>query len=78
MAKYNLICCVCGTYAGNYTQWHNRDKGFGICAKCAAREATRQSLVEFTSNYGHAGINFLTPPDPYWHETDTFKTGQSK
>ena len=76
--RRNMRCCVCDGEAGRFQQWHNRDKGFSICSKCAAKEATRLSYPDFSEAYGYTGIHFQRPDDPYWNETETFKTGISK
>jgi hypothetical protein len=47
MTKRFLTCSCCGGDAGEFEQWPNRDKGYGLCASCVVwlrkpREATGQ------------------------------------
>lgn len=52
-----LICCCCGGLTRG-KQWHNRDKGYGLCSKCAKWLKTRETPEEMTENYGVEGINY--------------------
>ena len=54
-----LQCCCCGGEAWGL-QWWNRDKGFGLCGKCADILATRESPEEMESNYGIKGIHYFS------------------
>lgn len=52
-----LICCVCGMFTkGN--QWHNRDRGYGICQKCAKGEMKDLSPEEMKQSYGMKGVHY--------------------
>lgn len=57
----NLTCCVCGDNAPAKKQWYNRDRGFGLCARCAdwLKRRADYDPVEFTSNYGQEGVHWL-------------------
>lgn len=59
-----LTCCVCGGGAPAVKQWWNRDRGFGLCGRCAAWLKTRRDYdaEEFTSCYGQEGIHWLKQP----------------
>jgi len=54
-----LVCCCCHAPARG-RQWHNRDTGYGLCAKCAQWIATRETPETMLSNYGHPNINYFT------------------
>ena len=64
-AKQQLICCCCGNWLTG-RQWHNRDKGFGICTRCVTKELEKVNLnpnrdqlrKEFHSNYGYCDIHW--------------------
>jgi hypothetical protein len=54
-----LICSCCGRYAGQYMQWHNRDRGYGVCTSCISWMKNRNvSDDEISHNYGVAGVNY--------------------
>lgn len=53
-----LICACCGETAGIWRQWHNRDRGFGVCGRCIARIADRESPAEIRMRYGIPGVHF--------------------
>ena len=54
-----LDCCCCGGGAGRFKQWHNRDKGFGICRGCLNYEIERKTPVDRIKNlYGVEGVNY--------------------
>lgn len=68
--KRSLICCTCGSYAGRFQQWWNRDTGFGLCAKCRdwlskpdpkANGRIRYDAAEMRDLYGEAGIHYPAP-----------------
>ena len=53
-----LTCCCCGSGTTG-EQWHNRDTGYGICAKCIAwMRGRKTSESEIKDLYGIEGINF--------------------
>lgn len=61
-------CCVCGN-AAKGKQWWNRDRGYGICSRCAIEEPKRMARRgmsqtdiddEMLSLYGKAGVNYFT------------------
>lgn len=56
-----LTCCVCGASAPAHKQWWNRDRGFGLCGRCAAWLKTRRdyNAEEFRQNYGDEGIHWI-------------------
>lgn len=60
----HLVCCCCGSDAGRWEQWHNQDKGFGLCGSCAIRIKTKsiddelRSPLGFSRTYGLPGVNF--------------------
>jgi hypothetical protein len=59
----SLTCCCCyGPAQGR--QWHNRDTGFGLCPKCAAWIATKESPAQMLQSYGKPGYNYFTNPKP--------------
>lgn len=54
----SLTCCCCGCGTKG-RQWHNRDKGYGLCPKCAdwlkdGRE-TPEQMLEY---YGREGEHY--------------------
>ena len=52
-----LTCCCCGEYTKG-RQWHNRDTGYGLCAKCADWIATRETPENMLSYYGECGVHY--------------------
>jgi len=52
-----MICCCCGSYTKG-RQWWNRDKGFGLCSKCADWIAERETPEEMARNYGQRGEHY--------------------
>jgi len=56
-----LTCSVCGSDAGRFQQWSNRDTGYGICAPCVDWLKGRgTSAEELQRNYGTAGVHYLS------------------
>jgi len=55
-----LTCCCCGQSARG-RQWYNRDKGYGLCSKCAEWIGKRESATEMYSNYGMPGFHYNVP-----------------
>tara|TARA_R110002020_G_scaffold337578_3_gene553014 strand:+ start:176 stop:364 length:189 start_codon:yes stop_codon:yes gene_type:complete len=53
----NLTCCCCsGDTKGK--QWHNRDKGYGLCPTCADWIMKKETPEEMGRNYGKRGIHW--------------------
>ena len=53
-----LTCCSCGE-ACKGRQWWNRDTGYGLCPKCAAWIATRETAEQMHENYGEADTHYF-------------------
>jgi len=53
-----LKCCCCGQLAKG-RQWHNRDKGYGLCNRCAEVISKNTSCEDMQSCYGKQGIHYL-------------------
>ncbi len=54
-----LICACCGAYTKGQ-QWYNRDKGYGLCPKCAKWLVSRGETAEdIKSAYGIEGIHYV-------------------
>ena len=51
-----LICCCCGKSTRG-RQWHNRDKGYGLCLKCHDWISTKETKEEMDSCYGVKGVH---------------------
>jgi hypothetical protein len=57
--RRRLKCCICGGEAGHWSQWWNRDDGFGVCVPCIGRERSRGATdAEILSRYGTEGVNW--------------------
>jgi len=56
-----LTCSCCGGEAPAYGQWHNRDRGYGLCGGCATRISRRSDYdpQEFKRCYGEEGIHWM-------------------
>ena len=53
-----LECCCCGQPAPAFTQWWNRDTGYGICAACFRRcLKTETNHEEVLRRYGRPGVH---------------------
>lgn len=52
-------CSVCGCITKG-VQWYNRDKGYGICPKCAFMIYPHTDPNDFESSYGKADINYIS------------------
>lgn len=60
----HLTCSCCGESAGRWEQFHNRDTGYGICARCVVwikGRSPRESEEEFCRTYGVPGVNYALP-----------------
>lgn len=57
----NLTCCTCGSPAPAKQQWFNRDRGFGLCGRCAAWLKARADYhaAEFELTYGREGVHWM-------------------
>jgi hypothetical protein len=82
MARRELTCACCGGAAGRFQQWHNQDKGFGICARCIAwmRQPTstkpvRESEAAIRDYYGVEGVNYA-PSEARQYRIETLQSGQ--
>lgn len=62
----HLVCSCCGEDAGRWHQWHNRDTGYGLCAKCGewipsrtpfGRPSEYADPAEMNRCYGVPGIH---------------------
>lgn len=66
----NLRCACCGSDAGRWKQWPNRDTGFGLCAPCAVwlrqPRGSQPGLTaeELERNYGRPGEHYADPNAP--------------
>ena len=58
-----LRCCCCGDTATALKQWFNRDRGFGLCGRCATQIQARKDYdpTEFRLNYGDEGVHWSAP-----------------
>jgi hypothetical protein len=57
-----LTCSCCGGQAPAFAQWHNRDRGYGLCGRCAAWIRSRTRFYdpgEFLRCYGEEGIHWI-------------------
>jgi hypothetical protein len=54
-----LDCCCCGLGAPAKEQWWNRDRGYGLCGRCAEELKAKMTPEEFTSCYGHEGVHWM-------------------
>ena len=66
-----LICCCCGGAAPALLQWWNRDTGFALCGRCAAR-CHRAEPAEFAKCYGVDGLHWFSHACPYCAEPGTY------
>lgn len=53
----SLVCCCCGELTRG-RQWWNRDKGYGLCAKCAEWIANKEDEETMKSFYGEKGVHY--------------------
>ena len=52
-------CSVCGREVEDrYTQWWNRDAGYGICARCVPWIRKHEGDEALRRNYGEPGIHY--------------------
>jgi hypothetical protein len=51
-----LMCACCGGEAPG-RQWWNRDKGYGVCARCFERTVKAEGLAMAVFRYGRPGVN---------------------
>lgn len=52
-----LTCCCCGELALG-RQWWNRDKGFGLCVRCAERISKVEDDETMKNCYGVKGTHY--------------------
>lgn len=52
-----LTCSCCGARTMG-RQWHNRDKGWGLCDPCIPYVEKRVSPEDMEPNYGKRGIHY--------------------
>ncbi len=52
-----LVCCCCGEYTMG-RQWWNRDKGFGLCVRCADMISQKEDSETMNSCYGERGVHY--------------------
>ncbi len=55
--EIGLTCNCCGAYAGRWKQWFNRDRGYGICKRCAAKQWDEDS-DQLMRSCGRPGVHF--------------------
>lgn len=53
--KLKCACCGTGTFG---RQWHNRDRGFGLCSDCIEFAAEGISEDEMRDCYGVKGVHY--------------------
>jgi hypothetical protein len=53
-----LTCSCCSQYTEG-RQWWNRDKGYGLCDKCANIIIKKYDKEEMKSCYGEKGFHYL-------------------
>jgi hypothetical protein len=60
-----LTCCCCGGSTRG-RQWHNRDTGYGLCARCYEwiRNGGKESPEDMLSYYGEPGIHHSIVESP--------------
>ncbi len=57
----SLICSCCGARTMG-RQWHNRDKGYGLCSGCGDWIKSRgESKETMKQNYGEEGVHYSLP-----------------
>lgn len=56
----SLLCSCCGSVTRG-RQWHNRDKGFGLCARCIDFCSRNTTAEDFRRCYGDRGVHFDLP-----------------
>lgn len=52
-----LTCCCCGEITKG-RQWWNRDKGFGLCERCAEMISKKEDEETMKSCYGIKGVHY--------------------
>lgn len=58
-----MECSCCGSEAGKWLQFHNRDTGYGICVRCVERIRERNKerpndVEDIERNHGTEGIHW--------------------
>lgn len=59
----NLVCACCGGEAPARHQWHNRDTGYGVCARCFLASVKKEGIEESIRLYGAPGIHHSIRPE---------------
>lgn len=59
MKPIRLLKCCCCSQLTKGRQWWNRDKGFGLCNKCADVIKKNSCREDMESCYGKEGIHYL-------------------
>lgn len=55
-----LICCCCLGPAPAKKQWFNRDRGYGLCGRCADwMRSVGEGLEDFRRSYGVEGVHWM-------------------
>jgi hypothetical protein len=59
--KDKPVTLLCSSCAGETTgrQWYNRDKGYGLCPRCAERISSIETPEYMRSCYGVEGVNYF-------------------
>lgn len=69
--KRHLICFCCGSDAGHFEQWWNRDTGWGVCPSCVTRMSKHGAdAKELHDMFGDPGIHYQAPEGEN-HESDS-------
>ena len=66
MTARRMECSCCGSDAGRWQQWWNRDTGYGVCKRCVTWITTRRPQTEenenmpenIKANYGIEGVHW--------------------
>ena len=56
---------MCGEDAGRWENHWNRDRGYGICPRCAAEERVLLNEGAMEHAYGSPGVNYAGPRQHY-------------
>lgn len=57
-----LTCACCGSETRG-RQWHNRDKGYGLCPDCIEFVSKNETPEAVESMYGKRGTHYDLPGD---------------
>jgi hypothetical protein len=53
----HLTCACCGAETKG-RQWHNRDKGYGVCSDCIETMKRRETPEHLLECYGYEGVHY--------------------